>query len=427
MNSNLGPEHAPVIYGDGNQSRDFVYVSDVVRASALAMTAPRNSVAGRVFDIGSGTLQTVNAVYDALAKLTDYKLSPAYQPPRRNDTAAPCADIAPAQNAFYYSPEVSFLDGLSLTVDWCRSARMRGSMVTVDMAVPPSRPKSASKTRMDLTSALREAIEKQELRLDYQPILDLESDQVVGAEALLRWRRGDQELQPGAFIDIAARSGLILPIGKWTMREACTQAAVFQRAIHPNFRMAVNVSPLQLEKKTFATTIEDALAHSGVCPKWLELEITEGILMRDYAATQANLKRIKKLGVSIAVDDFGTGYANCNYLHRFPINRLKIDQSFIRPDLGKTQVLAAMVAFAKTLKIPVTAEGVETDRHLVYARSNGCDEAQGFYIGRPMSQNALIRLCRSRQPKELKPSIAAAFNQRQAPDQQQNSLQRISP
>jgi EAL domain-containing protein (putative c-di-GMP-specific phosphodiesterase class I) len=249
---------------------------------------------------------------------------------------------------------------------------------------------------------------------------------VVGAEALLRWRRGDQELQPGAFIDIAARSGLILPIGKWIMREACTQAAIFQRAIHPNFRMSVNVSPVQLEKKTFANTIEDALAQSGVCPKWLELEITEGILMRDYAATQANLKRIKKLGVSIAVDDFGTGYANCNYLHRFPINRLKIDQSFIRPDMGKTQVLAAMVAFAKTLKIPVTAEGVETDRHLVYARSNGCDEAQGFYIGRPMSQNALIRLCRSRQPTEPKPSMAA-FNQRQTAEQQKNSLQQISP
>ena len=425
MTSTPDPEQAPVVYGDGNQSRDFVYISDVVRASLLAMIAPKDAVAGRVFDVGSGTTQTVKAVYDSLAQLTGYNLSPTYQPPRRNDTAPPCADTASAQRAFCYTPEISFYDGLTQTVAWCRSPRInRGSAVSVGLVVPSSQPKTASKARADITRDLKEAIERQELRLDYQPILDLKSDQIVGAEALLRWRRGNEEFQPGSFIDIAASSGLLLPIGKWTMREACNQAAVFQRAIHPNFRVAVNVSPLQLEKKSFANTIEDALVQSGVRPKSLELEITEGIFMRDYAATQANLKRMKKLGVSIVVDDFGTGYANCNYLHRFPINRLKIDQSFVKPDLGRMQVLGAMVAFARTLRIPVTAEGVETDRHLVYARTNGCDEAQGFYIGRPMSPNALIRLCRTRQPKAPNPR-SAIFNQPQIAERQEDSLKRL--
>jgi EAL domain-containing protein (putative c-di-GMP-specific phosphodiesterase class I) len=239
-----------------------------------------------------------------------------------------------------------------------------------------------------------EAVKNNELELFYQPILDLKQRSIVGMEALLRWRSGNRLFTPSHFIHLAEQKGLTPIIGAWVLETACMQLAGFQRELmRPGLRIAVNVSPLQLEQKSFPRLVDTALSNAGLSHSMLDIEVIERTLVRDSANTQHNLFLLRKRGTRIAVDDFGTGYSNMNYLYRFPIDCIKIDQSFVQHK-GHTRILEGIVAFARTLCVRTVAEGVETQFQLNHVTNSGCDEAQGFYVGRPVPAANIIQTIR---------------------------------
>lgn len=386
----------PVIYGDGEQARDFVYISDVVEANMLAMQAPQERVAGEVFNIGTGSEQSVNETCRLLAEITCYNGEIEYAPARKGDIRSSVADIRHASKSFDYVPRISFREGLERTAAWYReglggSRSARFHVASSDAA----RKEPQNIVRGDVKEELSRALENGELRLAYQPIMNLATGQISGAEALLRWQRGRELVPAVKFIHIAEQSKLILSIGRWVLQEACQQAAWFQEHLRKDLRIAVNVSPRQLELDELMEIIKTALAQSGLPSQSLDLEITERILMRDCTSTHANLRRLRDIGIHLVIDDFGIGYSNMNYLYRFPIERLKIDQSFIQHANNRVKVLDAIVSFAKKLEIPTIAEGVETAKQFAQVKSSQCDEAQGHYVGRPMLADAFIEFFRS--------------------------------
>lgn len=242
--------------------------------------------------------------------------------------------------------------------------------------------------RLELSSALRRAIEGNELELHYQPRVQLSSGEVVACEALARWHLpGRGMIPPDRFIPLAEETGQILELGRWVLHEACRQNRSWQDAGLRPMVVSVNVSPQQFRQERFVADIESALAESGLEPRFLEIEITENMVVRDEEHMIASLRRIKGLGVEIAIDDFGTGYSNLGYLHRFPVDRLKLDRSFVR-DLGSglddTTIIRAIIALGHNLGLEVTAEGVETERQLELLARHACDEIQGYYFARPM-------------------------------------------
>lgn len=258
---------------------------------------------------------------------------------------------------------------------------------------------SRAKHAAQLDRELRDALSNNEFRLYYQPQVDLNTGRVIGAEALLRWDRGDRGiLTPGAFLYRAEENGLILPISEWVLREACHEARSWQRAGLPPLRVAVNLSPLQFRRRTLPLLIAKVLGDAGLDPTLLELELTESIVMHDLDAVADDLKEITGLGVNIAVDDFGTGYSSFGYVKRFPVSRLKIDQSFIRDmgeDANDAAIVRAIIMLGHSLNITVLAEGVETDAQLAILRGEGCDEVQGYLFGRPMPAAQFIELQRN--------------------------------
>ena len=233
-------------------------------------------------------------------------------------------------------------------------------------------------------SDLRAALESDQLELYYQPIFCMERCAVVGAEALLRWHHPERGMvPPDEFIPLAEQSGIIDELGVWVIREACRVAASWDN----DFKIAVNLSPLQFEKPGLVAAVVEALEDSGLSPERLELEVTESVLLRDNAVNIAVLDELSDLGVSIALDDFGTGYSSLSYLHRFSFDCIKIDHSFIRDitrNRDSLKIVRAIVMLAHSLGLEVTAEGVETDEQLAAVRGEGCDFVQGFYIGAPM-------------------------------------------
>ena len=239
-----------------------------------------------------------------------------------------------------------------------------------------------------MRSGLRRAIERGEFVLHYQPQIDIASGQVVGVEALLRWEHPEFGLvAPGRFIPVAEESGLIVPIGAWVIEEACRQAMAWRRAGLPELVMAVNLSAAQFRRNGIEDTVARALQHSGLVPALLELELTESILLQDVEQVLATVQRLKQLGVQLAIDDFGTGYSSLSYLKRFDIDKLKIDQSFIRDlasDPDDAAIVRAIIQMAHSLGLRAIAEGVETAELLQQLRSFGCDEAQGYHYARPM-------------------------------------------
>jgi len=242
--------------------------------------------------------------------------------------------------------------------------------------------------RLELSIALKRAIEGQEIELHYQPRVHLSSGEVVACEALARWHLpGRGMIPPDRFIPLAEETGQIRQLGRWVLHEACRQNQEWQDAGLKPMVVSVNVSPHQFRQERFVEDIESALAESGLDPGRLEIEITENMVVRDEEYMIASLQRIKSLGVAIAIDDFGTGYSNLGYLHRFPIDRLKLDRSFVR-DLGTslddTTVIRAIIALGHNLGLAVTAEGVETERQLELLAQNSCDEIQGYCFARPM-------------------------------------------
>jgi diguanylate cyclase (GGDEF)-like protein/PAS domain S-box-containing protein len=246
----------------------------------------------------------------------------------------------------------------------------------------------ASQPSFVLESDLRKAIGRDQLLLYYQPQIDLATGDIVGAEALIRWMRpGFGLTPPNIFLPLAEESGLIVEIGAWVLREACAQAVVWRELGLPPIRMAVNLSPVQFLRQDLVQLVAHTLATTGLAPELLELELTETSLLDDVQQTVATLQGLKELGVTVSVDDFGVGYSSLSYIKNFPIDRLKIDRSFISNVTSSNRdqaIVRAIRTLAASLGVKVIAEGVETPHQLQCLRAQQCDEAQGYLFGRPM-------------------------------------------
>ena len=252
--------------------------------------------------------------------------------------------------------------------------------------------------RQSIEESLRRALERNEFALHYQPKIDLRTGAITGAEALLRWTHPTHGLvSPARFIPVAEDCGLILPIGAWVLREACAQARAWVDAGLPVATMAVNVSAMEFRNENFLRNLTAILAETGLDPRSLELELTESVLMRRAESTASILQSVRERGVQVAVDDFGTGYSSLSYLRKFPVDALKIDQSFVRQisDGEDTTIVTAVIAMARSLKLRVVAEGVETVGELTFLRAHQCDEAQGYYFSRPVPPQQFARLLKT--------------------------------
>ena len=253
--------------------------------------------------------------------------------------------------------------------------------------------------RLAIEDGLRSALEHAEFTLHYQPKIDLRSGAITGAEALIRWTHPVLGVvAPAQFIPIAEACGLIVPIGAWVLREACTQAQAWVRDGLAPLTMAINVSALEFQSAHFVDALFAILAETGLDPAAVELEVTESVLMRRSDSTALTLQTLRERGVRVAVDDFGTGYSSLGYLRKFPVDTLKIDQSFVHqisPASESTAVVSAVISMARSLNMRVVAEGVETLEELLFLRAHQCDEAQGYYFSRPMLPLQFARLLKA--------------------------------
>lgn len=250
--------------------------------------------------------------------------------------------------------------------------------------------------RQSTEEALRRALERNEFALRYQPKVDLHTGAITGAEALIRWTHPTRGLvPPGQFVPIAEECGLILPIGAWVLREACRQARAWIDAGLPVTTMAVNVSAMEFREERFLEGLTEILEETGLDPQVLELELTESVLMKRAEATASLLRTLRDRGVKVAIDDFGTGYSSLSYLRKFPVDALKIDQSFIQQIAAAGEdaaIVMAVIGMARNLKLRVVAEGVETLDELVFLQQHRCDEAQGYYFSRAVTPGAFATL-----------------------------------
>jgi diguanylate cyclase (GGDEF)-like protein len=237
--------------------------------------------------------------------------------------------------------------------------------------------------RLELENELRRALLKDELELHYQPKVDLATGLISSTEALIRWRHPQRGLvPPGDFIPLAEETGLILQIGEWVLRQACVQARQWQLDGMPPVRVAINMSAQQFKQNNLVSIVQSALENAGLQPTHLEIELTESAVMHNAAESAAILEQLSRLGVHISIDDFGTGYSSLNYLRRFPLDKLKIDRSFIKDVVANPEdaaIVEAIISLAHSLRLKVIAEGVETEQQLEFLRSLGCDQYQGFF------------------------------------------------
>jgi diguanylate cyclase (GGDEF)-like protein len=248
------------------------------------------------------------------------------------------------------------------------------------------------KARRALEIDLRKVLVRREFELHYQPVVNLQSNEVSGCEALLRWRHPTRGIiSPAEFIPVAEDTGLVVPIGEWVLQQACTEAATWPGDI----RVAVNVSPLQLRNGTLAQIVVRTLEATGLPPHRLELEITESVLMQNNEATLHTLHHLRQLGVRIAMDDFGTGYSSLSCLRSFPFHKIKIDRSFIEGlsnSVDCMKIVHAVASLASRLNMITTAEGVETKRQLEMIRAAGCTEMQGYLFSPPRPLEEILQL-----------------------------------
>ncbi|MAF97349.1 MAG: GGDEF-domain containing protein [Micavibrio sp.] len=251
----------------------------------------------------------------------------------------------------------------------------------------------AVQVRFQMLRDLRDAMEHDQLELFYQPQLDLKTGEIIGAEALLRWwkpdnsKEGGAYISPGDFIPVAEQSGLIVPMGEWVMKSACYAVKDWKEKHGLDVRVAVNVSPAQFIQSDLCAYVQQLIEETGIEPKMLELEVTESVFMDDIQHTIQTLQNLHAIGVELAIDDFGTGYSSLSYLRQFPIDRLKIDQSFIRNALNDpddASIARTIIALGRSLGLKVIAEGVETLEHEKFLIDEGCDEVQGFRYSRPV-------------------------------------------
>lgn len=258
---------------------------------------------------------------------------------------------------------------------------------------------AAGVERLELESDLRQALQRDELRVHYQPQVDLATGRIVGAEALVRWQHATRGMIPPAvFIPMAEDSGMIGPIGEWVLNTACADARAWQVAGLPELRMAVNASGRQVGIDHMVDKVAAALENSGLAPQFLEIEVTESVVMQDASRAISTLNALKDMGVTLAIDDFGTGYSSLSYLKRFPVNKLKIDKSFVdgmvdNPD--DAAIVMAIIAMAQSLRHTVIAEGVETEAQAERLRAYGCDEMQGYLFSPPLPRDQFAELLRN--------------------------------
>ncbi|WP_339539027.1 putative bifunctional diguanylate cyclase/phosphodiesterase [Pseudomonas sp. RA_15y_Pfl2_54] len=259
-----------------------------------------------------------------------------------------------------------------------------------------------AREQQSIESGIRLALKRQEFVLHYQPKIDLRSARVVGAEALVRWQKpGHGTVYPSDFIPVAEDSGLIVPLTQWVLAEACRQTRAWQVAGLPPIRMSVNISPIDIRQRDFVEGVEHVLRQSGLDAGWLELEITEGVLMQNVEATMTALNRLQALGTRLSIDDFGTGYSSLSYLRRFPIDVLKIDQSFIRGlshDSNDAALVSAIISLGKSLGLNVIAEGIETAEQLAFLKAHHCEEGQGYYFSKALPADAFAHLLAATSP-----------------------------
>ena len=274
--------------------------------------------------------------------------------------------------------------------------------------------------RQSIEEDLRRALERNEFSLHYQPKINLATGAITGAEALLRWSHPTRGLvSPAQFIPIAEDSGLILPMGAWVLREACRQAQAWTEADLPVGTIAVNVSAIEFRNKDFLEELFATLSQTGLDPRSLELEVTESALMKNSEIAASVLQTLRSAGVRIAIDDFGTGYSSLSYLKKFPLDALKIDQSFIRQvgdSPSETTIVSAIISMGQSLKLRVIAEGVETAEDLAFLKDYECDEAQGYYFSRPVPAEQFAALLRT---ERSNPAYQAAERMRK-PDADKN-------
>ena len=250
--------------------------------------------------------------------------------------------------------------------------------------------------KLVLLEGMRQALEHRQFRLVYQPKVDLRTGRIFGAEALVRWEHPEHGvIGPDRFIPLAEESGMIVALGEWVLREACHQNRAWQDAGLPPLCISVNVSPRQFEEGRLVERVALALADSDMAPRWLELEVTEGVIMRDLTRALGKMEQLRTMGVALSIDDFGTGYSSLSALKSFPISTLKIDKSFVRDlahSAGDQAIASSIIGLAHRLKLRVIAEGVETEQQRGFLRANGCDEMQGYLFSEPLPPEQLAAL-----------------------------------
>ena len=262
-------------------------------------------------------------------------------------------------------------------------------------------------SRKAIEQDLRLALERGELFIEYQPQVDITSGRIIGAEALSRWRHPERGMvPPDEFIPVAEQSGLISRLTEGVLRGACKQAKAWQDAGLPGLRVSVNLSPSDFKRKDVVPMVTKILEQSGLKPEWLELEITEGMVMSGAESVIAKLEELHALGVQLAIDDFGTGFSSMSYLKRFPVDRLKIDQTFVRDILDNKEdasITTVIINLAHSLGLKVVAEGVEDEAQYEFLRQRNCNEVQGYCISRPLSAEAFVEFVRNHVPREAAP------------------------
>jgi diguanylate cyclase (GGDEF)-like protein len=259
--------------------------------------------------------------------------------------------------------------------------------------------------RQATESSLRHALLRREFVLYYQPKINLHTREIVGVEALIRWHHPDRGLLlPAQFVPIAEDCGLILPIGRWVLQEVCKQARAWLQAGLPPVTIAINASAIEFRAKNFIENIRTTLEDVRLDPRYLEIELTESILMQDAESTNSVLRALADLHIKLAIDDFGTGFSSLSYLRQFPINSLKIDQSFVNRmtrNADDATIVKAVISMGKSLRQCIIAEGVETPEQYAFLLAHECDEGQGYYFARPMAAEDMASLLRSGVPLSL--------------------------
>jgi len=259
--------------------------------------------------------------------------------------------------------------------------------------------------RFAIENKLRKAMDNNEFMLFYQPQIDISTGRMIGVEALIRWLQPDLVLiRPGQFISLAEQTGLIIPIGNWVLSTACAENRTWQKAGLEPLRMTVNVSSIQFGQTNFEENVSRILRDTGLEPKYLQLELTEGTIMQDSQTTIKKLESLKTMGIQIAIDDFGTGYSSLNYLKRFPLSTLKIDYSFVKDLITSSNdqaIVKAIINLAHNFNLKVIAEGVENRKQLAFLRGCGCEGVQGNLICPPVNSAVLGEFLKKRKHLEI--------------------------